>query len=89
LAGAEAVQLYLGDLAASVERPARELKGFAKVFLQPGESRRVDLPLRRRDLSFWDVATGDWKAEPGEFEVMLGASSADIRLRERFGYEEP
>ena len=87
VSGAEVVQLYLGDVEASVERPARELKGFAKVFLKPGESRRVDLTLRPRDLSFWDIATGDWKAEPGEFEVMLGASAADIRLRDRFRYE--
>ena len=87
-AGAEAVQLYVGDVEASVERPAKELKGFAKVFLQPGESRRVEIPLSRRDLSFWDVAGGDWKAEPGEFAVMVGASSADIRLRSAFRLAE-
>ncbi|MEJ2401529.1 MAG: glycoside hydrolase family 3 C-terminal domain-containing protein [Xanthomonadales bacterium] len=85
-AGAEAVQLYLGDVEASVERPAKELRGFAKVFLQPGESRRVEMPLSRRDLSFWDVENSGWKAEPGAFQVMLGASVADIRLRERFTY---
>jgi len=85
-AGAETVQLYLGDVEASVERPAKELRGFTKVFLQPGESRRVEIPLGVRDLSFWDVESGAWKAEPGAFEVMLGASIADIRLRDRFTY---
>lgn len=85
-AGSEVVQLYLGDVEASVERPAKELKGFAKVALEPGESRRVEMPLRARDLSFWDVGSKGWKAEPGEFDVMLGASAADIRLRGRFDY---
>lgn len=85
-AGAEVVQLYLHDLEASVERPAKELRGFEKVFLEPGASRIVALPLGRRDLSFWDVNSGGWLAEPGEFEVMLGASVEDIRLRGRFTY---
>lgn len=83
-AGAEVVQLYLGDDAASVERPRKELKGFQKVFLQPGESRRVAIDLSERDLSFWDVQANDWKAEPGIFNVYIGSSSADIKLRGQF-----
>ena len=83
-AGAEIVQLYLNDVEASVERPAKELKGFVKVYLEPGESSRIEIPLTRRDLSFWDVTTNDWKAEPGQFEVMLGASVRDIRLEGGF-----
>lgn len=85
-AGAEVAQLYLRDLEASVERPAKELRGFEKVFLEPGASRTVTLHLNERDLSFWDVNSHGWLAEPGEFEVMLGASVEDIRLRERFTY---
>lgn len=87
-AGAEVVQLYLGDQQASVERPAKELKGFVKLYLEPGESRRIEIPLVRRDLSFWDIEANGWKAEPGVFEVMLGASSSDIRLKDSFSYED-
>lgn len=80
-AGAEVVQIYLRDLVASVERPAKELKGFQKVFLQPGESREVLIKLTQRDLAFWDVDADDWRVEPGEFQVMVGVSSSDIRLQ--------
>jgi beta-glucosidase len=85
-AGAEIVQLYLNDVEASVERPAKELKGFTKLMLEPGESSRVEIPLGLRELSFWDTESKGWKAEPGEFEVMLGASVSDIRLKKRFSY---
>lgn len=87
VAGAEIVQLYLHDVEASVERPLKELKGFSKVFLEPGESKTISLELSKRDLSFWDTPNEDWLAEPGEFEVMLGASVEDIRLRKRFIYQ--
>jgi len=83
-AGAEVVQLYLGDEQASVERPRKELKGFEKVYLEPGESRRISIPLKLRDLSFWDVKTSNWKAEPGAFNVYVGTSSADIKMNGRF-----
>jgi beta-glucosidase len=83
-AGSEVVQLYLHDVEASVERPLKELKGFVKVRLEAGESSRIEIPLTRRDLSFWDVTTNGWKAEPGQFEVMLGASVRDIRLEGGF-----
>ncbi|WP_019026173.1 glycoside hydrolase family 3 C-terminal domain-containing protein [Colwellia piezophila] len=87
VAGAEVVQLYLHDKEASVERPIKELKGFAKVFLAPGESKAVSISLNKRDLSFWDVNTNDWLAETGEFEVMLGSSLDDIRLTAEFTYQ--
>lgn len=87
VAGAEVVQLYLHDKAASVERPGKELKGFGKVFLQPGERKQVTMTLSKRDLSFWDVNSNNWLAEPGEFEVLLGASVSDIRLRASFSYQ--
>ncbi len=83
-AGAEVVQLYLHDVQASVPRPLKELKGFQKVFLQPGESKEITINLTQRDLAFWDVDADDWRVEPGEFEVMLGVSSADIRLSGKF-----
>ena len=84
--GAEVVQLYLGDVEASVARPAKELKGFQKVFLQPGELRQITLLLKQRDLAFWDVTADEWRVEPGEFKVMVGVSSADIRSTGSFQY---
>ncbi len=74
-AGAEVVQLYVADPEASVVRSPRELKGFAKIFLQPGETREVEMKLVMRDLSFWDIESGGWNAEPGQFRVMVGNSS--------------
>jgi beta-glucosidase len=85
-AGAETVQLYLQDVESSVERPAKELKGFAKVFLAPGETKNILLELEKEDLSFYDEAAGAWAAEPGSFVVHVGASSADIRLHGEFEY---
>ncbi|WNC67815.1 glycoside hydrolase family 3 C-terminal domain-containing protein [Thalassotalea nanhaiensis] len=87
-AGAEIVQLYLSDKEASVARPAKELKDFAKVFLKPGEAKTVTMELVNRDLAFWDVETNDWLVEQGEFEVLVGASVADVRLRKSFQYQQ-
>jgi beta-glucosidase len=86
VAGAEVVQLYLHDKESSVDRPAKELKGFDKVFLQPGETKEVSIELTQRDLSFWDINTNDWLAESGEFEVLLGTSLDNIHLRAGFTY---
>lgn len=86
-AGAEVVQLYLHDVQASVPRPVKALKGFYKVFLQAGESKDITLNLTERDLAFWDVNTKAWRAEPGEFRVLVGTSSADIKLSETFVLE--
>jgi len=86
VAGAEVVQLYLHDKKASVERPLKELKGFDKVFLQPGETQQISIELTKRDLSFWDVNTNNWLAETGDFEVQLGTSFDDIRLKSIFNY---
>ena len=82
--GAEVAELYVGDSHASVPRPVKELKGFAKLNLKPGESRRVTLTLDRRAFSFYDVKKKDWSAEAGEFTILVGASSDDIRFRDRF-----
>ena len=88
VAGAEVVQLYLHDVKSSVDRPAKELKGFAKVFLAPGESKQVSITLTKRDLSFWDISSNDWLAEAGEFEVLLGTSLDQIKLKKRFTYQQ-
>ena len=77
-AGAEVVQLYIADPESSVPRPPKELKGFQKVFLQPGESQTVSFTVTPRDLSFWDVESKGWKAEPGIFQARLGTSSRSI-----------
>jgi len=82
--GAEVAQIYVGDAHASVPRPVKELKGFAKVPLRPGETRRVSLQLNHRAFSFFDVAKDDWKAEAGEFAILVGASSAQIELQGKF-----
>jgi beta-glucosidase len=80
-AGHEVVQVYVGDPRCRVPRPVKELKAFAKVVLRPGERRRLRFTLSVRDFSFWDVKSGGWIAEPGEFVVSAGSSSGDIRQR--------
>jgi len=82
--GAEVAEMYVGDAHASVPRPVKELKGFARIDLKPGETRRVTLSLDRRALSFYDVNKKDWSAEPGEFAILVGSASNDIRLRGTF-----
>ncbi len=86
--GSEVVQVYVGDPDATVRRPERELKGFAKVSLAPGQTTRVTVDLTGRDFAWWDAAvhrpdrrTGAWRREGGEFVVEVGASSRDVRLR--------
>ena len=84
VAGAEVVQLYVSDKKASVDRPLKELKAFRKVFLQPGESREVKLTIGRDALSYYDEATGSWKAEPGQFEALIGTASDRISSKLKF-----
>jgi beta-glucosidase len=86
IAGAEIVQLYLHDKIASVDRPYKELKAFDKVFIKAGQSEQVSMILTQRDLSFWHTQNNDWLAEVGEFEVLLGSSSDDIKLKSTFNY---
>ena len=80
-AGAEIVQVYVAPPKASVARPPSELKGFTKVKLNRGESREVRITLRPSALAYYDDKSGKWKAEPGEYGILVGASSRDIRLR--------
>ena len=79
-AGQEVVQVYVGDPAAAVARPPRELKAFAKISMEPGAEREVEFALTARDLSYWSAAQRRWVLERGEFRISVGASSRDIRL---------
>jgi beta-glucosidase len=83
MAGDEVVQLYLHDVIGSVSRPLKELKGFQRVTLAPGESKQVSFVLTPEHLSMYD-ARMNWRVEPGLFEVLIGSSSADIRLQGKF-----
>ena len=82
--GAEVVQLYISDLKSSVPRPVKELKGFEKINLKPGEQKEVSFTIDKSALSFFDAATHQWVAEPGEFEALVGASSSDIKTKMKF-----
>ena len=77
--GSEIIQLYIQDKQSSVERPSKELKGFKKVFLNPGESKEVSFVIDKTALSFFDDKRHDWVAEKGEFEAIVGSSSTDIK----------
>jgi beta-glucosidase len=79
-AGAEVVQVYVGLPASKVVRVPRELKGFAKVVLEPGQSVPVEITVSAEDLAYWSVAEQSWLVEGGEYVVMVGSSSRDLRL---------
>ena len=79
-AGSTVVQVYVGDPEASVPRPVKELKGFAKIRLEPGESRLVEIALEPRAFAYFDVAAAAWRIEAGAFEISAGFSAADLRL---------
>ena len=79
--GAEVAQLYVSDLAASVPRPVRELKGYEKVFLKRGETKRVEILLPHDAFAFYDTVRHDFVVEPGDFLIQVGASSRDLRLK--------
>jgi len=82
--GDEVVQLYVRDVEASVARPVKELRGFQRGTLKPGETKAVTLTVPASNLSFWDVQKKAFVTEPGLFEVMVGSSSEDIKLRDSF-----
>lgn len=77
--GKEVVQLYIGDVKCSVDRPVKELKGFEKLTLQPGETKTATFTITPRDLKFYDEVNHKWKLEPGKFRAFFGASELDIR----------
>ena len=86
-AGVEVVELYLHDAHSKVDRPIQELKGFRRVVLAPGETRVVDFTLDRSAMAYYSTAKRDWVAEPGQFNVLVGSSSRDIRLKGSFDLE--
>lgn len=81
-AGKEVVQLYIRDLTGSAIRPEKELKGFEKVFLEPGETKTVTMELNKRSFAWYNTKLHDWFAASGDYEILVGASSRDIRLTE-------
>lgn len=82
--GSEVIQLYISDLKSSLPRPVKELKGFSKIKLAPGETREVTFTIGKEALSFFDDTRHEWVAEPGKFEAWIGASSTDIRNKVAF-----
>lgn len=82
--GSEVIQLYISDLKSSLPRPVKELKGFSKVKLAPGETREITFTIGKEALSFFDDTRHEWVAEPGKFEAWIGASSTDIRNKVAF-----
>jgi beta-glucosidase len=85
-AGAEIVQLYVQDVECSVERPLKELKGFKKVFIEPGKKEIISFKLGYKDLTFYDEKENCWKAEKGMFKILVGSSSRDIHLEGKIEY---
>ena len=77
--GQEVIQLYVSDKKSSLPRPVKELKGFKKVKLAPGEEKAVTLTIDKKALSFFDDVKHEWMAEPGKFEAVIGTSSRDIK----------
>ena len=80
VAGYETAQLYVADKESTIYRPVKELKGFKKVWLEPGESKEITIQLSKRAFAFYNVKINDWCVESGEFDILVGASSADIKL---------
>ena len=78
VAGSEVVQVYVHDCEASVEMPQKQLKGFDKVYLEPGETKTVSIELGPDAFRFFDEETMTWKTEPGDFEILIGSASDNI-----------
>jgi beta-glucosidase len=85
--GAEVVQLYLGSPAAT-EEPPKQLRGFEKIQLKPGESKTVTMSLDKNSLAAWDTESHAWKVYPGNYSILVGSSSRDIRLKSAFTVNE-
>ena len=86
--GDEVAQVYVGDKHANVPRPAKELKGFAKIHLRPGETRHVTVKLDRRAFSYYDINLKQWHVDPGEFDILVGQSVEQIKLRGKLVLKE-
>lgn len=86
-AGAEVLQLYIRDVKSSLPRPLKELKGFEKIYLNPGEQKEVTITIDKSALSFFDPVKHDWVAEPGDFEALIGNSSDAIKTKIKFSLQ--
>jgi beta-glucosidase len=86
--GDEVVQMYVKHLESAVERPIKELRGFERIALQPNQTRTVRLPLKAADLTYWDAGRHSFIVEPGRLNVMVGGSSADVRLEKTIEVKE-
>lgn len=86
--GDEVAQVYVGDTHANVPRPAKELKGFVKTHLRPGETRHVTVKLDRRSFSYYDINLKQWHIDPGEFDILVGQSVEQIELRGKLVLKE-
>ncbi|MHA1169034.1 MAG: beta-glucosidase family protein [Candidatus Hodarchaeales archaeon] len=86
--GSEIIQVYAEDIESSVERPPKELVGFTKVTLEPGENKIASIVIYGKSLAFYDIQTRSWKVENGDFNILVGSSSGEIHLRERIVYDE-
>jgi beta-glucosidase len=84
VAGAEVVQVYVEPVNPSMTRPLKELKGFAKVFLKPGETQKVSIPLDQSSFAYYSPDKKGWVAEKGQYRILVGSSSRDIRLDDKF-----
>ena len=87
VAGAEVAQVYVADKESTIFRPAKELKGFTKVYLEPGEEKTVSVELSKRAFAYYNVNISDWHVESGDFDILVGASSRDIRLEGKVNVE--
>lgn len=86
--GAEVAQLYISDPVSTVVRPVKELKGFDKIVLEPGETKKVTINIDIKDIGYYNVILKDWVTEPGEYVIHIGASSRDIRLSQSIFIED-
>ena len=87
--GADIAEVYVGEDHPSVPRPAKELKGFARVDLRAGETKRVKVVLDSRAFSYYDVASHRWSADAAQFDILVGSSSAQIELTGKLGRQNP
>ncbi len=85
--GAEVAQLYVNDVESTIYRPVKELRGFKKVFLKAGEEKEVEITLDKRAFAYYNVNINDWHVESGEFKILVGASSRDIKLETTINVE--
>ncbi|MGN0525021.1 glycoside hydrolase family 3 C-terminal domain-containing protein, partial [Eubacterium sp.] len=89
LGGAEIAQVYVADKESTIYRPVKELKGYKKVFLDAGEEKEVSVELSKRAFAFYNVKIGDWCVESGDFDIMVAASSRDVKLTATVNVEAP